>query len=72
MTSKQHTAVRVDDQTLARIEALRQIFSTTWRDATISDILRALIYSGLKVLEKEHAGELKKQRKLKTTVGKHP
>ena len=62
MASKQHTAVRVDQETLARIEAFRELFSTKWRDATISDILRALILRGLDKLEHDHRREIKKKR----------
>jgi hypothetical protein len=62
MTSRQHISVRVDDETLARIEALRERMSTTWRDATISDVLRAVIYTGLDVMGKEHTEEAKKNQ----------
>ena len=62
MTERQHTAVRVDDETLARIEALRQRMSTEWRRATTSDVLRLLIYTGLKVMGKEHAEQAKKDQ----------
>jgi hypothetical protein len=59
MTSRQHTGVRVDNETLVRIAALQKRLSTTWRDATISDVLRALIYAGLEVMEKSTPRKLK-------------
>jgi hypothetical protein len=62
MTLQQHTVVRVDGETLARIEALRKRLSAAWRDATMSDVLRALIYAGLNAMEKEHTAEAKKNR----------
>jgi len=62
MTLREHTAVRVDNETLARIEALRKDMTTAWRDATTSDVLRALIYTGLDIIEKEHAEDAKKKR----------
>jgi len=65
MTSRQHTSVRIDNETLARIEAVREHLSTEWRDATTSDVLRALIYMGLRVMEKKYMGKAQKNpRKL--------
>jgi hypothetical protein len=54
---KKHTAVRVDDGTLARLEQIRPQLSTEWRDATMSDILRAALAEGLTILEREHRGQ---------------
>lgn len=48
-----HTSVRLDAQTQAGIDALRPHFSTDWRQAATSDILRALILVGLDVVEKQ-------------------
>ncbi len=42
-----HVAVRLDEQTLVRVDALILPFSTPWRTARRSDVLRALILSGL-------------------------
>jgi hypothetical protein len=49
---KIHTAVRVDDALRARIDALRPHYSTAWRDATVSDVLRVAIARGLEILER--------------------
>jgi hypothetical protein len=57
---RQHTAVRVDEAMHARIEAVRKTLSTTWRDATVSDVLRLLIYRGLETMEQQHHAGLKK------------
>lgn len=42
-----HVSVRLDEATMARVDALRPHFSTHWRSATRSDILRVLIRVGL-------------------------
>jgi hypothetical protein len=44
-----HVAVRLDEQTLARVDALIPALSTPWRHAKRSDVLRALIHTGLEV-----------------------
>ncbi|MFT3764393.1 MAG: hypothetical protein QM820_02565 [Minicystis sp.] len=44
-----HVAVRLDEQTLARVDALIPALSTPWRKAKRSDVLRALIHAGLEV-----------------------
>jgi hypothetical protein len=65
MAAKDHVAVRLDPPTLERLDILREVLSTDWHEATQSDVLRAVILSGLKMLEREHAHrlvELKKKR----------
>ncbi len=65
MAAKDHVAVRLDPPTLERLDILREVLSTDWHEATQSDVLRAVILSGLKMLEKEHAprfAEVKKKR----------
>ena len=65
MAAKDHVAVRLDPPTLERLDLLREVLSTDWHEATQSDVLRAVILSGLKLLEKEHAprvAEAKKRR----------
>jgi hypothetical protein len=42
-----HVAVRLDEQTLVRVDALIPSLSTPWRTARRSDVLRALILAGL-------------------------
>jgi hypothetical protein len=42
-----HVAVRLDEQTLVRVDALIPSLSTPWRKAKRSDVLRALIHAGL-------------------------
>jgi hypothetical protein len=58
MAAKDHVAVRLDPPTLERLEILRELLSTEWHEATQSDVLRAVILSGLKLLEKEHAARI--------------
>jgi hypothetical protein len=42
-----HVAVRLDEETLVRVDALIPALSTPWRPAKRSDVLRALIHAGL-------------------------
>ena len=63
MAAKDHVAVRLDPPTLERLDILREVLSTDWHEATQSDVLRAVILSGLKLLEKEHAPRLTEARK---------
>jgi len=58
MAAKDHVAVRLDPPTLERLDTLREVLSTDWHEATQSDVLRAVILSGLKMLEKEHGSRL--------------
>jgi len=58
MSPKDHVAVRLDNATLLRIDALKEVLSTPWHEATRSDILRALILTGLEHLEREHGAAL--------------
>jgi hypothetical protein len=57
MSTNPHVSVRLDAETLARVDALGPLFSTRWRPATRSDILRALILSALERAEAEQASE---------------
>lgn len=63
MSPKDHVAVRLDTATLSRIDALKDVLTTPWHEATRSDILRAVIITGLESMEQEHKGALTKQRK---------
>lgn len=45
--STNHVSVRLDAETIARIDALAPQFSTQFRLATRSDVLRALILTAL-------------------------
>jgi len=62
MSTKDHVAVRLDNETLLRIDAIRSLLDTEWRDATRSDVLRLLILKGLEHFEKKHRTELDKRR----------
>ena len=64
MSPKDHVAVRLDNATLGRIDALKEVLTTPWHEATRSDILRALILTGLESLEQNHRGALTKTRKV--------
>jgi hypothetical protein len=63
MSPKDHVAVRLDNLTLERVDSLKDVLSTPWHEATRSDILRALILTGLEQLEQQHRGALTKPRK---------
>lgn len=63
MAAKDHVAVRLDPPTLERLDILREVLSTDWHEATQSDVLRAVILSGLKLLEKEHAAKVADAKK---------
>jgi hypothetical protein len=63
MSPKDHVAVRLDNPTLERVDALKDVLSTAWHEATRSDILRALILTGLEHLEQEHRSALAKPKK---------
>jgi hypothetical protein len=64
VTRGNHVAVRLDADTVARVDALAPTLSTAWHTATRSDALRYLILEGLAVVEPQaeppHKG---KQRK---------
>jgi|HubBroStandDraft_2_1064218.scaffolds.fasta_scaffold793416_2 hypothetical protein len=47
-----HVSVRLDVETMARVDALAPAFSTEWHAATRSDILRALILDSLERYER--------------------
>ena len=49
--STNHVSVRLDAETIARVDALAPHFSTQWRAATRSDVLRALILTALAARE---------------------
>jgi hypothetical protein len=57
--STSHVSVRLDGPTMARVDSLGPIFSTKWRPATRSDILRGLILHSLDAFEREAAVEQK-------------
>jgi hypothetical protein len=42
-----HVAVRLEETTVAEVDALIPLLSTPWRRAKRSDVLRALIHAGL-------------------------
>lgn len=63
MAAKDHVAVRLDAATLERVDVVREILSTDWHEATQSDALRALILTGLKVMEKDQAAKLAEVKK---------
>jgi hypothetical protein len=46
-----HVAVRLDESTLARVDALCPSLSAAWHQARRSDALRAVILAGLPVVE---------------------
>ncbi len=55
--STRHVSVRLSAETIARVDALGPLFSTPYRPATRSDVLRALILSALAGRERAEAVE---------------
>src|ERR1700749_952892 len=72
MAAKDHVTVPLDPPTLERLDLLREILSTDWHEATQSDVLRAVILSGLKLLEKEHAPRVAEARKRRDAATREP
>ncbi len=56
---KGHVAVRLDAATIARLDALLDLYALPGRPATRSDGLRAVILAGLDI-EEERAARLRK------------
>jgi hypothetical protein len=52
---KGHVAVRLDEPTIARLDALLPLYAIPGRPATRSDGLRAVILAGLEVEERRAA-----------------
>ncbi len=50
-----HVAVRLDEATIARLDALLPLYALPGRDATRSDGLRAVILAGLDLEERRAA-----------------
>lgn len=48
-----HVAVRLEPDQIARVDALLPTFTTRWRKATRSEVLRALILESLERTEAE-------------------
>jgi hypothetical protein len=55
-TPAQHVSVRLDDATIARLDARRPPLSMPGRDATRSDVLRHAILLGLDYFERDPEG----------------
>jgi hypothetical protein len=54
-TRKGHVAVRLDAETIARLDALLDLYALPGRPATRSDGLRAVILAGLEIEEQRAA-----------------
>jgi len=54
MSTKELVAVRLEPAIVARIDALKDFFSSSWHDASRSEVLRALIVEALERFEKAH------------------
>jgi hypothetical protein len=63
VTVSKHVAVRVDLDTLARIDAQVPALSTPWHTAKRSDALRLLIVTGLDTIEARSKRPPRKPRK---------
>jgi hypothetical protein len=50
-----HVAVRLDEATIGRLDALLSLYALPGRDATRSDGLRAVILAGLEIEERRAA-----------------
>ena len=62
---KEEVAVRLDDATIARINALIPSFSMPGRDGKRSDVLRASILLGLLDFERDPKGTLREVNAVK-------
>jgi hypothetical protein len=51
MSIKDHLSVRLKEEEIARVDAVKASLSSDWHPATRSDALRALILAGLEVYE---------------------
>jgi hypothetical protein len=58
-----HVAVRLDPETVARVDALLPGLSSPWHVAKRSDALRALILAGLDTVEARGGRPARKRRK---------
>jgi hypothetical protein len=58
-----HVAVRLDEETIARIDALVPGLSSAWHTAKRSDALRAVILAGLDTIEAQRSRAARKPRK---------
>jgi len=58
---KGHVAVRLDEATIARVDALLPLYAIPGRQATRSDALRALLLAGFDV-EERRAAQLRPPR----------
>ena len=50
-SSKIHVAVRLDAEHVAQVDALIPLLFRRWRDATRSDVLRALLLAALETVK---------------------
>ncbi len=72
MSTKELVAVRLEPEIVARIDALKDYFSAEWRDATRSDVIRALILDSLERFEKAHEAARAKPDKASPKNRKRP
>lgn len=70
-TPRGHVAVRLDEETIERLDALLPLYALPGREATRSDGLRAVILAGL-VIEEERAGRGAKPASTKGGGGDPP
>jgi len=54
MSTKELVAVRLEPAIVSRLDALKDFFSSSWHDASRSEVLRALIVDALERFEKAH------------------
>lgn len=60
-SSRTNAAVRLDEATLARLDALLPLYAIPGRNATRSDALRAVILAGLTVEEPRATGRKRRR-----------
>lgn len=58
---KGHVAVRLDGETIARLDALLALYALPGRPATRSDGLRAVILAGLEIEERRAQGSTERK-----------
>jgi hypothetical protein len=70
---KGHVAVRLDEATIARIDALMPLYALPGREPTRSDALRALLFAGFATEERRAARQLRRRKgRPKATTAPEP
>ncbi len=72
MSTTELVAVRLEPELIRRIDALKSFFSSSWLQASRSDVLRNLIVDGLARLERAQRAERSSKAKPPAAPSKRP